>query len=736
MGNQLRILPGRGLFWLLLLFGLSAAWGEPDQTRYDPAAAFAPNFFPFPGNAVRAADGAPGPAYWQNRADYQVEAALDPKSCEITGQVTIDYVNNSPVALPFLWLELDQNIDRQDSRANRMSQPGRERSGQNGFHFQSVERFQRGQWLRANYVVCGTRMQVRLHHPLPPSGGKLRLRVSYNYRLLTSGGGGRSGILQTKNGRIFEVSYWYPRMCVFDDVRGWNTLPFLGEGEFYLDYGNIDYRVTVPRDMIVAGAGRLLNPNEVLTPTEIRRLQEASCSDQTVFIRRPDRAFGVRLSSAASPSNCPCGKTPGGAAGSVRKRRKTAALQNLAETRSAPRHPVNAARQGESCGQVTWHFHMDHTRDVAWAASRAFVWDAARINLPGDRHALAMSFYPVESGGNGSWGRATEYLKNSVEIFSRHWFVYPYPVAVQVAGRVGGMEFPGLTFDGWKAKEKSLWSVLSHEIGHTWFPMVVGSDERRDAWMDEGFNTFIDVYASEQFNHGEYAPKRDGEYAPRGGNPAEEIVPVMQTPNIPPIMSLADAFPGRDLHPVEYFKTAFGLVLLREVILGHDRFDYAFRRYIADWAFKHPTPWDFFRAMDNGAGEDLSWFWRGWFEHNWQLDQAVESVKYAKGNPADGAEITIANLRRLPMPVLAEITEANGATQRIRLPVETWEHGGTHTFRVNTTHKLKSVILDPDHVLPDVNRANNVWKAAARPEPQQKATKETKGTKEGRELAP
>jgi Peptidase family M1 domain len=660
MGNQMRILLGRRLCWLLLLFWLPA-WAAPGQTRYGPEAAFAPNFLPLPGNGVRAADGAPGPAYWQNRADYQVEAALDPKSCEITGQVTIDYLNNSPVGLPFVWLELDQNIDREDSRANRMNQPGRPNSGENGFRFQSVERFQRGHWAPATCIVCGTRMQVRLEHPLRPGGGRLRLRIKYNYHLPVSGGGGRSGILQTKNGRIFEVSYWYPRMRVFDDVHGWNTLPFLGEGEFYLDYGNIDYRVTVPRDMIVAGAGRLMNPDEVLTPAEMRRLQKARGSDRTVFIRRPGEA---------------------GASGR---------------------------------DQVTWHFRMDHTRDVAWAASRAFVWDAARINLPGERHALAMSFYPVESGATDSWGRATEYLKNSVEIFSRDWFVYPYPVAIEVAGRVGGMEFPGLTFDGWKAKNKSLWSVLSHEIGHTWFPMIVGSDERRDAWMDEGFNTFIDVYASEQFNHGEYAPKRDGEYAPHGGNPAEEIVPVMQAPNIPPIMSLADTFPGRDLHPVEYFKTAFGLVLLREVILGHDRFDYAFRRYIADWAFKHPTPWDFFRAMDNGAGEDLSWFWRGWFEHNWHLDQAVESVKSIKGNPANGAEIAIANLRRLPMPVLAEITEVNGAKQRIRLPVETWEHSGVHTFRVSTTHKLKSVVLDPDHVLPDVDRANNVWKAAARP---------------------
>jgi len=275
------------------------------------------------------------------------------------------------------------------------------------------------------------------------------------------------------------------------------------------------------------------------------------------------------------------------------------------------------------------------------------------------------------------------------------------------------MEFPGLTFDGWKAKNKSLWDLLAHEIDHTWFPMVVGSDERRNAWMDEGFNTFIDIYASQEFNHGEYAPKRDGEYAPNGGNPAQEIVPVMTNSDLTPIMSLADSFrSGRNLHLVEYFKTAFGLVLLREVILGRNRFDYAFRRYISEWAFKHPTPWDFFRAMDNGAGEDLSWFWRGWFEHNWQLDQAVKDVSYVSGDPKRGARITIANLRRLPMPVLAEITEANGWRQRVRLPVQAWEGGATYTFQVDTANRLASVVLDPDHVLPDIDRSNNVWNAA------------------------
>jgi Peptidase family M1 domain len=649
--------------WFLVFSVLTARAGSVTaEPGYDAHAAFAPNFYPFPGNVTRGANGAPGPGYWQNTADYQVAATLNTNRCTITGQVIIRYTNQSPDNLPFLWLELDQNIDRADSRANRRTHPGRSPTPGFGFHFQTVERFRHGKWLSADYWVSGTRMQIRLARPLRAHGGTLRLRIRYDYPLLASSEGGRSGILPTRNGRIFEVSYWYPRMCVYDDAHGWNTLPFLGQGEFYLDYGDVDYRVTLPRGLIVAGAGTLMNPRAVLTAAELRRLQEAQRSDRTILIHRP------------KPLNEPASRRP-------------------------------------SPGEVTWHFHMSHTRDVAWAASRAFVWDAARINLPAGRRALAMSFYPVESQATNSWGRATEYLKNSVEIFSRAWFAYPYPTAVEVAGSVGGMEFPGLTFDGWKDRNKSLWALLSHEIGHTWFPMVVGSDERRNAWMDEGFNTFVDIYASQEFNHGEYAPKRDGEYAPHGGNPAAEIVPVMRTPGIPPIMSLADSFRGRDLHPVEYFKTAFGLVLLREVLLGHQRFDYAFRQYIAEWAFKHPTPWDFFRTMDNAAGEDLSWFWRGWFEHDWQLDQAVKGVKYVKDDPHRGAEITIANRRRLPMPVLAEVTENNGRKRRLHLPVEIWEDGAIQTFHVDTTRKLLSVVLDPDHVLPDIDRTNNVWKA-------------------------
>jgi hypothetical protein len=342
-----------------------------------------------------------------------------------------------------------------------------------------------------------------------------------------------------------------------------------------------------------------------------------------------------------------------------------------------------------------------------------------------------MSVYPVESAGNEAWGRATEYLKASMEYFSQQWYVYPYPVAVNEAGIAGGMEYPGIVFDGITDKGKELYWVTAHEIGHNWFPMIVGSDERTNGWMDEGFNTFIDVYASDVFNKGEFAPKRDGEYAPGGGNPVEEIAPLLKDPQAPVMMTRADGIPEKYRHPMTYFKPALGLVLLREVILGKDRFDYAFRRYIQNWAYRHPSPYDFFRTIDNEAGEDLSWFWREWFFHNWGLDLAVRSVRAeawgggggrAAGTTVEAARtggrasgtsvfsVTIANLDRMVMPAVLELVWKDGTKQRVSLPVETWLLSGEKTLRFEGTQGLSSVTIDPDKVLPDADRGNNTWK--------------------------
>jgi len=325
-----------------------------------------------------------------------------------------------------------------------------------------------------------------------------------------------------------------------------------------------------------------------------------------------------------------------------------------------------------------------------------------------------MSVYPVESKGRAAWGRATEYLKKSIEYFSEKWFVYPYPVAVNEAGIAGGMEYPGIVFDGINDKGEELYWVTAHEIGHNWFPMIVGSDERRYAFMDEGFNTFIDVYASDNFNNGEYAPKRDGEYAPGKGNPADEIIPWLKDSAAPTMMARADQFPEKYRHPLEYFKPAFGLVLLREVILGHDRFDYAFKKYIERWAYKHPSPDDFFRTMNNEGGEDLSWFWKEWFYNNWELDLAIESVSYPQASSKTAVNITIVNLQKMAMPCIVEIVLEDGSRQDIELPVETWLQGNTYTLHLQLPREVASVTIDPQHLLPDSDRKNNVWESKSK----------------------
>ncbi|HVZ57754.1 MAG TPA: M1 family metallopeptidase [Chitinophagaceae bacterium] len=659
--NPKRLLSLVSLLWICFS---SAAQTEPATSVYDPNQLFAQDLYTQNGNAYRAANGSPGPAYWQNRADYRLHATIDTLTDLLSGSETIHYVNNSPGPLTSLWLELGQNTYREDARSHfytsslrplKWTSPGN--SG--GYRFDSISLEYQGRRCKADYIITDTRMQIRLPESLA-SQGSLLIHIAYQY-VVPGAFGGRTDVFPTKNGKIYEIAQWYPRMCVYDDLHGWDVLPFLGSGEFYCEYGDFDYAVTVPAGMIVAGSGLLVNEKEVLSPVQAARLAAARKSDSTILIRSADE---IRQ------------EVPG----------------------RGSRH------------LVTWHFKMANTRDVAFGASRAYLWDAARVNLPGGKKALAMSVYPVESAGRDAWGRATEYLRKSIEYFSEKWFVYPYPVAVNEAGIADGMEYPGIVFDGIQDKGNDLYWVTAHEIGHNWFPMIVGSNERRYAWMDEGFNTFIDIYAAEAFNHGEYAPKRDGEYAPGKGNPAEEIIPLLKDAAAPSMMARADRLTESYRHPLVYFKPAFGLVLLRENILGEDRFDYAFRQYIRRWAYKHPSPEDFFRAMENGAGEDLSWFWKEWFLNNWQFDAAIRSVSYIGRDPKNGVAIELVNLQKMALPFHLQVVLQDGSRELIQVPVETWLQGNTHTILLETRQPVQSVTIDPENQLPDSNRANNTWK--------------------------
>ena len=631
---------------------------EPARVgRYDPRETFAPLTLPDPVNRYRSGDGTPGPDYWQNRADYDISARLDPVAHTIAASEVVTYTNNSPSALSSLWVQLDQNIYRRDSRAGVAGDRRRSQFTE-GYDIQSVAVERDGVATPVQPLISDTRMQVPLARALAGGGGRLKLRIAWRY-VVPGLFGGRTAWVDTKNGPIFDIAQWYPRMCVFDDVRGWDTLPYLGQ-EFYLEYGDFDYAVTAPANMTVIGTGVLANPDAVLSPEERHRLEQARASDATVLIRTP------------------------------------------AEVGAAAALPAPS-------GEKTWRYHMASTRDVAFTASRAFVWDAARINLPGGKTALAESVYPVESVGQGAWSRSTEYMKDAVEHFSRRWYVYPYPVAISVAGGASGMEYPGMAFDGIEDKGKALFWITAHEIGHTWFPMTVGFDERRDAWMDEGFNTFIDTFESDEFEGGVYGPKRDAEYAPQGGNPADDILPVLADPEAPPILTRADLIAEKYRHPVTYFKSALGLRLLRDDILGPDRFDPAFRKFIADWAFKHPKPSDFFRAMQSAGGEDLAWWWRGWYFNNWRLDLAVSDISYVDGDPAKGAQVTVETLDKLVMPSVVEVRYVGGAVKRIDLPVETWIQRGRTVLTLPGGPAIQSATIDPDHRLPDSDRANNTF---------------------------
>jgi Peptidase family M1 domain len=633
-----------------------AAQHRATAGRYDPLQTFAPLSFPEPVNRYRSSNGAPGPDYWQNRADYEIHATVDTAHKELSATEIITYTNQSPDALTSLWIQLDQNTYRADARSVAADEEVR-KEFTSGYSLDEVSIEMQGRTAKADYVVSDTRLQIRLPQPLRSAGGRIRVHIRYHYTI-PGLFGGRTSWTTTRNGEIYDIAQWYPRMAVYDDLHGWDTLPYLAQ-EFYLEYGSFDYFVTVPSDMLVAGSGALQNPEQVLTAAQRARLAQARLSDQTLFI-------------------------------------KTAA-----EVAKGASHPT-------SDGTRTWHFHMDNTRDVVFSASRAFIWDAARIRLPDNRSSVAMSFYPVESAGDAAWGRSTEYLKHTVEEFSRRWFPYPYAAAVNVAGGSSGMEYPGVLFDGIEDKGKELFWITAHEIGHTWFPMIVGFNERRNAWMDEGFNTFIDVYESDAFENGVYGPKRDVEYAPGGGNPVDEILPILADPAAPVIMTRADAILEKYRHPVTYFKSALGLVLLREQILGPERFDWAFRQFIREWAFRHPSPADFFRAMESEGGEDLSWFWRGWYFNNWTLDLAVKSVAYQDGDPAKGALVTFQNLDRLVLPANVQIDFKDGSHRRIRLPAETWILKSVATLAIDSTQPIVSVTIDPDHVIPDKDRTNNV----------------------------
>ncbi|HUR93458.1 MAG TPA: M1 family metallopeptidase [Gemmatimonadales bacterium] len=614
---------------------------------------FSPIVLP-PANEVRRADGAPGPRYWQQRADYTIKATLDTAAKRLVATEQIRYANNSPDSLRFVWMQLDQNLFRPGSVGSLLV-AAESRFGGGGFAggFELTDLRQTrmplpvapGRRSRAaasapaplEHRVDDTMMYVELAYPLAP-GEVTLLDLGYRFNI-PEHGADRMG----REGSLYEMAQWYPRMAVYDDTHGWNTDQYLGQGEFYLEYGDFDYEVTVPAGFIVAGTGTLQNPDQVLTPAVRGRLAAAVKSDTTIAIITPEEL----------------------GSGSARPRRE---------------------------GTLTWRFRAEHVRDAAWAASPDFQWDAS-----GWDGILAQAFYRPQA--RATWQDAAKMSRFSIQEYSTRWFRYPYPQISAIEGPVSGMEYPMVAMEAQSDDGPDLYNVITHEIGHMWYPMIVGSDERRYAWMDEGFNTFINTFSEEGYW------KRDDSETRR--NEVRFVTSLDQTGTAQPIMTPANRYrTSENLGSLAYVKPSIVLLALRNKVLGPEVFDAAFREYTRRWAFKHPQPADFFRTMEEVSGRDLAWFWRGFFFTTAALDQSVESVRQT---PDSTTLVTLRSLGAAVMPVELELSFGDGTRESVKLPVEIWYAGNRFVYRVRTSKIIVSARVNPDGQFPDVVPSNDAW---------------------------
>ena len=591
-------------------------------------------------NEYRTGSGRPGPKYWQQRVDYRIAATLDPAKNELRGRETIHYVNHSPDALPYLWLFVEQNLCEPNSVTNQLNQPPLVFLG-TSFDF-SCQGFNSAPRLESMTIAgrevkrtrFGTTLRVDLARPLA-SGASVDVDAVWHFNVPPQGGG-RMG----HDGPLYEMAQWYPRVAVYDDVKGWNHEPYIGAGEFYLEYGDYDVTLTVPNEDIVAATGELQNAEQVLTATQRQRLAVARRSDTAIAVIRADEAG------------------------------------NVSKTRPA--------------GATSWHFTAHHVRDFAFAAGPGMRWDAS-----GYDGILIEDLYRPKAE---KWTEVNRMGREAIKYYSEQWFRYPYSHATTVEGPVEGMEYPMLTFTpNSPTREDQQW-VIAHEFGHEWFPMVVGSNERLYPWMDEGFNTFIDLANAAKYFAG--TPYGDTIEVHPLHLYAEHAKPGNEQPLIEKPVEVRDLFWGG------YQKPALMMQILRYEVLGKERFDAAFREYIRAWAFKHPTPSDFFRLMRDQSGMELDWFWRDWVFTTARLDQAVDST--SRGT--DGVtSVYLHNRGTMVMPAEVLLTFDDGTTSTVKLPVEMWNLGDRFAYRVMGTRPVRAVEIDPRHALPDIDRANNRW---------------------------
>ncbi len=735
------------IFYLALLLPVFAvAQTEPTKYWEDKFKQLGPELAT--PNEQRTASGAPGNAYWQQRADYVMNITVDDATQTLYGEETITYFNQSPDALNYLWLQLDQNAFAKDADSYAVEQMKMGESVSyndlidlnpwydGGFKLDYV-RDAGGKALP--YTVNKTMMRIDLPQALKPGGTfvfKIKWWYNINDRIRL---GGRSGyeFFEEDGNYLYTMAQFFPRMVVYCDNQGWQHKQFLGMGEFTLNFGNYDVKITVPADHIVASTGVLQNAKEVLTAEELKRFNAAKTSDEPIVITTQEEA-------------------------------------------------EKKEKNKETSKTKTWHFKAENVRDFAFANSRKFIWDAQAVKI-GDKTPLAMSYYPKE--GNPLWGQfSTRVVAHTLRSYSKHTIDYPYPVAISVHTKWMGMEYPMICFNGGRPEKDGTYdqgtrdgmiSVIIHEVGHNFFPMIINSDERQWTWMDEGLNTFVQYLAEKEY---------DRNYPTRRG-PARNIVDYMRgdKSTMSPIMTNSESI--YQFGNNAYGKPATALNILRETVMGRELFDYAFKEYCRRWAFRHPTPEDFFRTMEDASAVDLDWFWRGWFygtdhcdmnlkevkifrlnTHNPEIEKALDREKKEKAaadislqrdatekmkvevdSDADMRDfytsydpykvtaldrveyddyvkkltdkekellsknmlyyqVTIENKGGLIMPLIFDLEFTDGTIRRIHIPAEIWKRSEKEVTKVFACEReVKSILLDPQLETADVDITNNSW---------------------------
>jgi hypothetical protein len=686
-------------------------------------------------NEYRSGSGAPGPKYWQQKADYVITAELNDVNQSIAGSETITYHNNSPDVLRYLWLQLDQNnlakgnntVKTETTSVKDSTAARTVASNFNLYDFDGGFKIKSVTDATGNalpYTINYTMMRVDLPQPLNP-GQQFSFNISWSYNI-SDGMMARERtqfeFFPEDGNYLYAIAQWFPRMCVYDDYAGWQNKQFLGAGEFALPFGDYSVKLTVPADHIVGATGTLQNPQQVLTKTELERFEKAKTTfDKPVVIVTQAEAI---------------------------QKEKT-----------------------KSNEKKTWEFKAENVRDFAFASSRKFIWDAQAVKV-GSKTPLAMSYYPRE--GNPLWEKeSTQAIKNALEVYSRMTFDYPYPVAISVHAAGQGMEYPMICFNRGRPDKngnytpailQSMIGVIVHEVGHNFFPMIVNSDERQTPWMDEGVNSFVQLVTQlERYPNIKWTR----------GIPTELVSYMKSDPTTQrPLMTNSEQI--IKLGPEQYGKAATALMILRETVMGRELFDKAFKEYSTRWAFKHPKPADFFRTMEDASAVDLDWFWRGWFYSTDNVDQSIDQVKWyrmrtdeknvenknisaKKGDLTKGAsdknmidfsagpqpfsviptddrlygefrsriddkavaaklqnkniyEVKLSNKGGLVMPVIIEWTYKDGTKEIEKIPAEIWRTNETTVTKVFVKEKeVTAIVLDPKKELTDVSAADNVF---------------------------